>query len=220
MPVIRSYAAVLILLSLPVVPAWGQAKADGFGVCKPISQRTQEVGCWIITDNPVGKISAARVYWHLDSYPSRAAAEAAKGPNGTVLESLGKVWLMTIEKKGWRPQKGGEHVADIGPLEVHAGTEYSAVFMEAIFEPGMTSSVHMHSGPEAWYTVSGETCLETPSARYVGSASKPVVVPQGPPMYLTAIGKEQRRAITLILHDASKPPTSIVHDWQPKGLCK
>jgi len=42
----------------------------------------------------------------------------------------------------------------------------------------------------------------------------------GLPMHLTATGKEQRRSLVLILHDASKPPTTMVHDWAPKGLCK
>ena len=34
----------------------------------------------------------------------------------------------------------------------------------------MKSAVHRHSGPEAWYTVSGETCLETPDGTQVGRA--------------------------------------------------
>src|SRR5712664_687350 len=32
--------------------------------------------------------------------------------------------------------------------------------MEAVLRPGMKSLVHRHSGPEAWYTLAGETCLE------------------------------------------------------------
>lgn len=34
--------------------------------------------------------------------------------------------------------------------------------MKATFKPGMKSRIHRHSGLEAWYTISGETCLETP----------------------------------------------------------
>ena len=94
--------------------------------------------------------------------------------------------------------------------------------MEAIFTPGMTSSAHFHSGPEAWYTLSGETCLETPQGKQVGRAGgEYVIVPGGPPMHLTATGTETRRALVLILHETSKPPsTLIVHDWTPKGLCR
>jgi quercetin dioxygenase-like cupin family protein len=93
--------------------------------------------------------------------------------------------------------------------------------MEAVFTPGMTSAIHIHGGPEAWYTLSGETCLETPEGTHVGIAGgKQVIVPGGPPMHLTATGTAQRRALVLILHDSSKPATTIVHDWTPKGLCK
>jgi len=47
-----------------------------------------------------------------------------------------------------------------------------------------------------------------------------VIVPGGPPMHLTATGTAQRRALVLILHESSKPSTTVVKDWMPKGLCK
>jgi hypothetical protein len=53
----------------------------------------------------------------LDVYPTRAAAEAAKGARGTVVDSLGKVWLLTIAEGGWRPL-GGERIAEIGRMTV------------------------------------------------------------------------------------------------------
>ena len=191
------------------------------GRCKPVSERTGEVGCWIIAHEPMGKLPQAQVFWHLDVYPTRAQAEAAKGPHGTVVESLGKVWLLSIEDAGWRPSGGGERVAEIGPLPIKAGENYSAQYMEAIFNPGMTAPSHIHSGPEAWYTLAGETCLETPEGKQVGRAGGQfVIVPGGPPMHLTASGNVQRRALVLILHDSSKPSTTLVHDWAPKGLCK
>jgi quercetin dioxygenase-like cupin family protein len=93
--------------------------------------------------------------------------------------------------------------------------------MEAVFTPGMTAAEHTHSGPEAWYTIAGETCLETPDGKQVGRAGgPPVIIPGGPPMHLTATGTEIRRALVLILHDANKPATTLHHDWKPKGLCK
>jgi len=50
----------------------------------------------------LGQLSQPAVFWHLDSYPTRAAAEAAKGPRGTVVEALDRVWLFTIGESGWR----------------------------------------------------------------------------------------------------------------------
>jgi quercetin dioxygenase-like cupin family protein len=111
--------------------------------------------------SPAGGSLTRQTSWYLDVFPTRAAAEAAKGPHGTVVESLGKVGLLTVERAAWLSSKGNR-VAEIGPLPIVPGEEYSAQYMEAILNPGMTSSVHNHAGPETWYTLAGETCLETP----------------------------------------------------------
>jgi quercetin dioxygenase-like cupin family protein len=188
--------------------------------CQPRAAHAGEVGCWIIVDDPVGSLPPESVFWHLDAYPNRSAAEEAKGRRGTVVESLGRVWLFTIAEREWRPGSG-ERVTQIGPLPVRAGVAYSATYMEAIFKPGMTSSTHTHSGPEAWYTLAGQTCLETPDGIMIGRAGgPPVIVPSGPPMRLTATGTTERRALVLILHDGAQPATTVTHAWTPKGLCK
>ncbi len=208
-------------LSLVSLALCNQSFAQGvtMGNCKPVSQRTEELGCWIMADQSIGMLTKSQVFWHLDVYPTRAAAEAVKGPRGTVLESLGKVWLLTIEESGWQ-SPNGQRIARIGPLPINAGEEYSAQYMEAVMTPGMTSSTHSHSGPEAWYTQAGEMCLETPEGKLVGRAGgDPVIVPGGLPMHLTATGTDERRALVLILHQSSKPPITLVHDWTPKGLC-
>jgi len=213
--------ALVFVLAVSSQQLWAQGVAVPGGVCKPESQRTQEIGCWILSDEPVGKLMKPSVFWHLDSYPTRAAAESDKGPRGTVVESLGKVWLLTIGDEQWKPAHGTP-VANVGPLSVAEGKEYSAQYMEAIFAPGMTAPAHLHSGPEALYTMSGETCLETSDGRVqIGHAGgPPVIVAHGLSMHLTATGTEQRRALVLILHETSEPAITMVHDWTPKGLCK
>ena len=60
---------------------------------------------------------------------------------------------------------GGERAAKIGPLPIEPGVEYTAQYMESVFTPGMTAPPHRHPGPEAWYTLTGETCLETPEGK-------------------------------------------------------
>ncbi len=202
-----------------------QLVAQGIAVpgdrCKPVSERTQEIGCWILADDSVGQFTKPEVFWHLDAYPTRRAAQADKGPQGIVVESFGKVWLMTISEEKWRSAHGNR-VAEIGPLPIVAGGMYSAQLMESIFTPGMTAAAHIHSGPEAWYTVGGETCLETSDGRVqTGRAGgPPVIAPMGLAMHLTATGTEQRRSIVLILHRSSEPATTMIHDWSPKGLCR
>ena len=167
---------------------------------------------------PQGQLSPPTVFWHLDTYPTRTEAEAAKGPRGTVIEALGEIWLFTIGEAGWRPS-GGVRVVEIGPLHVKSGEKYTARYREAIFNPGMRTPVHRHPGPEAWYTTAGEVCLETPEGKTVGRAGDSTIVPAGPPMQLTATGTEQRRSLVLILHETSQPSGFPVSDWTPKGLC-
>jgi quercetin dioxygenase-like cupin family protein len=212
----------LLALVLPrqAPPSAVQTPAPDQPTCVPIAQRVREVGCWIIVDEPVAGRLPDPAFWHLDTFPTRAAAEAARRPGGAVIDALGKVWLMTIADAGFRTA-AGHRVTQIGPLPASPSTDYSATYMEAVFTPGMESSTHTHSGPEAWYTLTGETCLETPEGRMVGRAGgPPVIVPAGPPMHLTATGTTTRRAIVLILHDRSQPATTVTHAWTPKGLCK
>jgi quercetin dioxygenase-like cupin family protein len=196
------------------------AQAVAVHGCTPVSQRIGELGCWILDDQPMGALTKTQTFWHLDVYPTRAAAEADKGPRSTIVESLGKIWLLTIDDEAWHPSKG-QSIAKIGPLPITAGEKYSATYMEAIFSPGMTSPIHNHPGPEAFYTLTGETCLETPEGAQTGRAGgPPVIVAGGVPMHLTATGTEKRSSLVLILHLSSKPSSSMVHDWAPKGLCK
>ena len=96
---------------------------------------------------------------------------------------------------------------------------YTARYMEAVFTPGMSARVHRHSGPEAWYLVSGAQCLETPEGIKIARTGEGAVVPEGPPMALSSVGTETRRSVLLVLHDTSQPWISMESDWNPKGLC-
>jgi hypothetical protein len=44
-------------------------------------------------------------------------------------------------------------------------------------------------------------------------------VAAGPPMMLTSIGTETRRALVLVLHDASEPWMTVTTDWTPTKEC-
>jgi hypothetical protein len=210
-------AAGLLWLSTSL-PAAEPTDDTGGGACIPNPTYPTSFGCFLLTAQPVGKLDHP-AFWHVETFATRAEADKAKGEHGAVVEEFDKVWLLTIADKGWR-SKGGTHVAEIGPLPTTTGRDYTAQFLKAIFKPGMKSRIHRHSGPEAWYTISGATCLETPQGSMVGKAGgPPVIVPQGPPMELTATGTEIRKALVLILHDAAEPHTTLATDWKPKGLC-
>jgi quercetin dioxygenase-like cupin family protein len=187
--------------------------------CVPVAERAgRKLGCFVLAKEELGKLPDTPLYWHLHVYATRAAAEAAKGKNGSVVESYGKTWLLTIADASWNPA-GGQRISRVGPLPLtHAGN-YTAEYMEATFVPGMKSRVHRHPGPEAWYVLTGEQCLETPGNATVVRAGESGIVPEGPPMMLWGTGSSERRSLVLILHDASQPMTLPASDWKPPGLC-
>lgn len=187
--------------------------------CVPVAERAgRKRGCFITHTELLGKLPKIPLYWHLHKYQTRQGAESAKEDHGSVVDSFGDVWLFTIAPESWNA-KGGERIARVGPLPITDTASYTVEYMEAIFGPGMRSRVHRHPGPEAWYVLSGEQCLETPGQRMVAKAGESAVVPEGPPMQLFGTGQSERRSLVMILHDSSKPMTMPATDWKPSGLC-
>jgi quercetin dioxygenase-like cupin family protein len=189
-------ASMLLMLLITVSSASGQTPPRR--TCLPISERAgRDVGCWLIVAEPLGQLLRSEVFWHLDTFPTRAAAEAAKGPRGTVVEALGKVWLFTIEEAKWRPSSG-VRVAAVGPIFVKAGEQYTAQYAEGISKPGDVTPKHRHPGPEAWYTTVGGFCAESSDGKtYTGTAGQGIVIQADDTgwsmMTLVATGTEVRR---------------------------
>ena len=196
----------------------------------PVSERKTEAGCYTTAEAPLGILPVGRLYWHIYSYPTPTAANAARVQRGTVAEAFGKHWLYTIAEEQWHPT-AGEKVAVIGPLDVVTDKPYTARYMEAVFPPDFETGLvgHRHPGPEAWYVLTGSQCLETPNGLIMASAGSSAMVPEGWPMRISAVGAETRRALVLILHRSGEPVSMNVDDprspgaphshWIPQGLC-
>jgi len=206
------------VVSLLFLLANGVSAQQKLVSCKPASERIGPEGCWIVASKKVGKLPSGPVFWTLDVYPTLEKAESAKTDGGEVVQALGKVWLFTVGEKLIKPMQG-QRMSEIGPLPLKPGEEYTAQYMEAILEPGSVSRTHVHAGPEAFYTESGQSCLETPAGKQVGEKGKNIVIPEGEPMELVATGTETRRGVVLVLHSSSKPATTVVETWKSKGLC-
>jgi quercetin dioxygenase-like cupin family protein len=214
---IRILVAGWLAISIPIAQAALAQQGPPGGCNVPAAERKGEIGCYLSASQELGALPQGPWYWHLDTYPTRVAADAASGPRGTVVETFGKIWLYTIAEERWRG--GGAHVATIGPLATELGKNYTARYMEAVFSEGMHSTVHRHSGAEAWFLLSGAQCLETPDGVIIAHAGESALVPQGPPMRLSSVGTETRRSVLIVLHDSSQPWTSSAPDWQPNSLC-
>lgn len=182
--------------------------------------QTKRPGANAIATVVLGELPQTPLYWHLDVYPTRAAAEAAKSARGTVVEAFDRVWLFTLAEAEWRPA-GGDHIATIGPLAPGAsGKNMTATYLQAATSPGFQTDVHQLAGPEALYILSGEVCVETPQGKLVGRAGgEPLLIASDQPMQLTSTGTETRRSIVLVVHDSTQSWKIPASGWTPKGLC-
>jgi len=173
----------------------------------------------LLASKQLSSLPKGTLFWHLDRFISNDAAQRAAARTSTVVQAFGATWLFTIAKERWR-SRGGEHVADIGPLPLAPGSTYAAEYLRSVFNPGTTAPLHVHSGPEAFYAISGDTCLETPDGVQTGRGpGNTLMIKAGSPMLLMVIGKVPRQGFALILHDASLPPTTLTQVWHPSGLC-
>jgi quercetin dioxygenase-like cupin family protein len=189
------------------------------GGCRdPAAGRNDKAGCYLTAVQPLGALPGQPLYWHLHTYPDRASAGSAAGRRSIVVEAFGRIWLYTLAERSWRP-KTGARVAVIGPLRIRPSVHYTARYMEATFPPGLKTGVHAHSGPEAWYVISGAQCLQTPDRTIIARAGDSALVPEGPAMMLSSLGDETRRSVLLVLHDSGKPWTMAQGGWLPPGPC-
>jgi len=186
--------------------------------CVPVAERAgAKLGCWVTGSQVLGELPNTPLYWHLYEYPSRAAAQSARGQQGSVVESYGKVWLFNIADEKWAAT-GGKKVARVGPLPIAHGGSFTATYMEATFVPGMSSHVHRHAGPEAWYVLSGAQCLKTPSGTRSARAGATMSVTPNLPMELSVSGAEVARSLTLVIHDSTQN-FGTASTWKPTDVC-
>ena len=183
----------------------------------PAGEKRPEFGCFNVGAVTGLHFSETSVYWHLHAFPNRKAAEAAKSATGIVVEEDGRAWLSEFGPRAAAP-RGGEAIAVVGPLQLPAAKSYAAVLSYAVMRPGDNSRVHTHPGPEGWYVLTGEQCLETPAGANKARAGATMTVPPNIPMELNVTGTTLRRAFALVIHDSTQP-RGIPSDWKPAGAC-
>jgi quercetin dioxygenase-like cupin family protein len=183
----------------------------------PAGAKRPEFGCFNVGTATGLHFSDPSVYWHLRAFPNRKAADAARSAIGIVVEEGGRVWLSEFGARNAAP-RGGKAIAVVGPLELPAATSYSAVLSYAVMRPGDNSRVHTHAGPEGWYVLAGEQCLETPDGANRARAGGTMTVRSNIPMELNVTGTKVRRAFALVIHDAAGQ-RGTPSDWKPSGTC-
>lgn len=187
--------------------------------CTPDSpERRGEPGCSILAVRPLAPGRGESVYWHVDAFDSLASAQRAAGPSGFAFSAHGLAWVVRVERDT-SAHRAPAHRAWVGPIPLLPNRSYMMQIMSAYFLPGQHSQVHTHSGPEAWYVVAGEQCLETPSHVMRASVGQGAIVAAGDTMRLVATGTVARRALALILYDAAQKPTQLIEPAPPLKAC-
>jgi quercetin dioxygenase-like cupin family protein len=219
---------VLLLVAFHIVPignVWAQVPGttghehltEVACVDMPTGEKRPEFGCFNVGTVTGLHFSQTSVYWHLRTFPSRKVAEAAKSATGIVVEEDGRVWLSEFGARNSAPL-GGESIAVVGPLQLPAAKSYAAVLSYAVMRPGDNSRVHTHPGPEGWYVLAGEQCLDTPDGANRARAGGTMTVRSNTPMELNVTGKTLRRAFALVIHDSAQQ-RGTTSDWKPSGAC-
>jgi len=213
-----------VLLHTSPLAAQSAAGVPG-GCVQPAANRPSELGCYHLRSDSVAVLPTGPLYWHVyEVAGGLAAAESlSRRPvRGeavrSVVQSLGRTWLFGIAARAW-DAGGGTRAVLVGPLAAPGPGPYVVRYMEAVFEPGMLTGVHTHSGPEAWYVVEGAQCLQTPDTTIVARAGEGTLVQAGLAMRLSGIGTARRRALVLVLHDGTQPWTAPHREWTPSGPC-
>lgn len=199
-------AAAVGLADVPPVP----------GLCSlPVPENREAPGCY-----KTGEIDLAdapgEIFWHVYQYETLAEATSEAGRHrwAAVAEAHSRNWLYVLGDE-LELVGGGARRAVIGPLHLGTGPS-TAHFSEAIFPPGMQTRVHSHPGPEAFYVVEGEQCMETPTDRRLIPAGGTYIVERGPHLQAAPKG---RRNLVLIVAPKGQPAVVPGGNWQPIGYC-
>jgi len=186
----------------------------------PAASVRPKYGCFNVARVSGLRFNTESAVWLLYRFASKSAAEAARSQHGTVVGEAGAYWLSEIVPADTRAAalRGGTLAAQVGPLALPAAKSLTATLAYAIMRPGQRSRTHAHPGPEAFYVVSGEQCVETPSGVERAKAGEAFSEPAATPMELMATGSGERRGFALVLHDSSQPQAAPV-PWHSSGRC-
>jgi quercetin dioxygenase-like cupin family protein len=181
-------------------------------------KRPANTECAILVRKQFTSLPPGPVVLRLETFPTTEMAQHAATPASAVVQAAEKVWLLTLGSKGEQSQ-GGKFVAEVGPLQIPPAPSYEIVAAEADLGPEANVMVHTHSGPEAWYLLAGEQCLELPDRTVRARGGEGMFAPADTPMKLNIMGKSKRDALFIVVHDAARS-WNTWSDWQPKGLCQ
>ena len=196
----RLLAALLIGLSPIAATAAAPPPATG---AQPSADPQFTISA--VTEKKVTQIPDGPLYWRIENFPTLAAAQGAAGATALAAEIGGKVWLFTLGANGGS-SPGGSKVAEVGPINRIAASEYLLRINNAVAAPGTKTAVHSHPGTEAFYVLTGRLSQKTPQgvSNLEAGQSQPGYGP-GTVMEVSNPGTATMNALVMFLVDAGKP---------------
>ena len=186
------------------------------GCTEPAALNVGKPGCYAAAELKIER-SPAEIYWHIYAFRdvNSARAEARKHRRSAVAASHGGSWLYVLGSSN-RRVNGGRAVARVGPMRLPRGKPMMARFLESEFPPGMRTRVHSHPGPEGFYVLAGEQCMETPAGGHVIGAGGTFIVASGPHVQSAPSG---RKNIAVVFFPPGVPWMRMEMDWRPSTFC-
>jgi hypothetical protein len=173
-----------------------------------ISEAQQALVIRPLAERKVAELPSGELFWRIENFPSKEAAQAAAGNWSLVAEAAGKVWLFTLGSAGGS-SPGASKVSEVGPIFRIVATQYLLRINEASGPPGSVSPVHSHPGSEAFYVLTGEQSIR--------GALGTLVVKAGTPepghgasaaMQVSSSGSTELRSLVMFVVDATQPFSS------------
>ena len=181
--------ALFLVLACPVV-------AQQALVIRPLAERK-------VADLPSGEL-----FWRIETYPSKEAAQAASGAWSLVAEAAGKAWLFTLGPAGGS-SPGGTKVSEVGPIARVTAPQYLLRINEASGPPGSTTPVHSHPGSEAFYVLAGEQSIRGAHGTLVVKANSPAAGHGAAmAMQVSSSGSADLHSLVMFVVDATQPFSS------------
>jgi len=128
----------------------------------------------------------------------------------------GQAWLFSFGPES--QARAGRLVGRVGPLPLASAGPFQTQLWYVVMPAGTSTGSHLHPGPEAWYVLEGEQCLDTPNGPIRAPEGRGAVVAEKVPMRLFNPGSGTRRALFIVIHDPSVAEASM-SDWTPSGAC-
>lgn len=164
-----------------------------------------------VAERTVEALPQGPLYWRVETMPTLAAAQAASGPTSLAAEVSGRVWLVTLERRG-AVTPGATWLAEIGPVPAIQAKRFTLRLNHAYGPPGVATSVHTHPGSEAFYVIAGQLTQRTSRgvARVDAGETMNGHMP-GMVMQLQSTGTADLDQLVLFVVDADQPFSSPAH---------